>query len=72
MNLLTPNYNKLREKIEGRNVFFNASNIFGYHMTHACYTLGTIVEAYEKLREILNLAETHIWRGTTPTKKWVK
>ena len=72
MNLLTPNYLKLYEKMKGRKVFFNASNIFGYHMTHACYTFDEIINAYEKLREVLDSAETHIWRGTTPFKKWVK
>ena len=72
MNLIEPDYSKLLNKVRGRNVFFDASNIFGYHMSHAYHTLYDLIESYERLREILSYAETCWFRGTRPTKQRVK
>jgi len=70
MNLIEPDYSKLLNTIRGRNVFFDASNIFSYHMSHAYYTLFDLVESYERLHEILSYAETCWFQGTKPTKQW--
>jgi predicted NAD/FAD-binding protein len=70
MNLIEPDYSKLVNKIRGRNVFFDASNIFSYHMSHAYHTLYDLVESYERLHEILSYAETCWFQGTRPTKQW--
>ena len=32
MDLINPDYKKLKNKIEGKRVFFNTSNIFSYHI----------------------------------------
>jgi hypothetical protein len=70
MNLIEPDYSKLLNTIRGRNVFFDTSNIFSYHISHARYTLAELVESYERLHEILSYTETCWFQGTKPTKQW--
>lgn len=69
MDLISPDYDKLLKKIEGKNVFFDATNIFGYHMSHAYYTLGELVSSYKKLQGVLGQANKTFFRGTSPTKQ---
>ena len=70
MNIIEPDYTKLLNKIRGRNVFFDTSNIFSYHMSHAYYTLADLTDSYERLHEILGYAEKCWFQGTKPTKQW--
>ena len=56
MDLISPDYDKLLKKIKGKNVFFDATNIFGYHMSHAYYTFGELVSSYKKLQGVLGQA----------------
>ena len=70
MDLITPDYNKLSEKVKGKIVLFDASNIFSYHMSHARYTLSELVWSYEALHEILGYANKCWFQGTKPTKQW--
>ena len=71
MNIINPDYNKLSEKVKGKNVFFDTSNIFGYHMSHAYNTLDELVDSYNKLHEILNESANICWfQGTRSTKQW--
>ena len=69
MDLITPDYNMILKKIKGKNVYFDASNIFSYHMSHAYYTLDELVSSYKKLQDILGLANKAYFRGTSPTKQ---
>ena len=76
MNIINPDYNKLSEKVKGKNVFFDTSNIFSYHMSHACYTLEELVNSYNKLHQVLiESANMCYFQGTNPTKqnirKWI-
>ena len=70
MNLIEPDYNKLLKKIKGKRVYFNASNIFSYHVSHAMYTLDELIVSYNKLHEILSTSESYYFRGSTPSKRW--
>ena len=70
MNIIEPDYTRLLNKIRGRNVFFDTSNIFSYHMSHAYYTLADLTDSYERLHEILGYAEKCRFQGTKPTKQW--
>jgi len=70
MNLIEPNYTTLLNQIRGRDVFFDASNIFSYHMSHAHYTIAQLIESYERLHEILGYANSCWFQGTKPTKQW--
>ena len=70
MNLIKPDYDKLLEKVEGKKVYFNASNIFSYHMSHAVYTLDELISSYDKLHHILSRAKSYYFRGTNPNKRW--
>ena len=70
MNLIEPDYNKLLKKVKGKRVYFNASNIFSYHVSHAMYTLDELIVSYNKLHEILSTAELYYFRGSTPSKRW--
>ena len=75
MDLISPNYNRISEKIKGKTVFFDATNIFAYHMSHAYYTLDELVNAYNNLLDVLKHADGAYLRGSTPTKqrydRWV-
>jgi len=72
MDLITPNYDKIRESVAGKRVLFNASNIFSYHISHAYYTLDQLVNSYYKLIETLSYADECWFQGTKPTKQWVR
>lgn len=63
-------YKSLVEKIKGKNVFFDVSNIFGYHMSHAGYTLDQLSESLEDLKKLLDThAKSYFIKGTTPFKQ---
>ena len=68
MDLISPDYDKLLEKIKGKTVFFDATNIFSYHLSHAYYTLDELVSSYKKLHGVLKLSNKTYFRGTKPTK----
>tara|TARA_B100001250_G_scaffold411103_1_gene438974 strand:+ start:993 stop:2309 length:1317 start_codon:yes stop_codon:yes gene_type:complete len=70
MNIIEPDYTRLLNKIRGRNVFFDTSNIFSYHMSHAYFTVADLTDSYERLHEILGYAEKCWFQGTKPTKQW--
>ena len=73
MDIINPDYNKLSEKVKGKNVFFDTSNIFGYHMSHAYNTLDELVNSYNKLHETLIESSNMCWfQGTKPTKQMVR
>ena len=71
MDLILPDYDKLLEKIKGKTVFFDATNIFSYHLSHAYYTLDELVSSYKKLHGVLKLSNKTYFRGTKPTKQRV-
>ena len=70
MNLIEFDPTRLLNVVRGRVVFFDASNIFSYHMSHARYTLSELIWAYEALHEILGYADKCWFQGTKPTKQW--
>jgi hypothetical protein len=70
MDIIEPDYSRLLNVIRRKNIFFDTSNIFGYHMSHAYYTLEELILSYERLHEILGYAETCWFQGTKPTKQW--
>ena len=70
MNIIEPDYTRLLNKIRGRNVFFDTSNIFSYHMSHAYFTVADLTDSYKRLHEILGYAEKCWFQGTKPTKQW--
>ncbi len=73
MDVINPDYNKLSEKVKGKNVFFDTSNIFGYHMSHAYNTLDKLVISYNKLHKTLIESSNMCWfQGTKPTKQMVR
>ena len=72
MDLISPDYDRLLKKIKGKNIFFDASNIFSYHMSHANYTLDELVSSYNKLKEVLAQTNKCWFQGTKPTKQWEK
>jgi hypothetical protein len=75
MDLISPDYDKLLKKIQGKTVFFDATNIFCYHMSHAYYTLDELVNSYNKLIDVLKQADRTYFRGSPPTKgrlyRWI-
>ena len=72
MDLISPDYDRLLKKIKGKNVFFDATNIFGYHMSHAYHTLDELVSSYKKLQEVLSLSNKLYFRGSRPTKQKIQ
>ena len=70
MDLIVPDYKWLKDTVRNRKVFFNASNIYGYHMTHAVYTLDELMESWKRLNYELLYSRNFYLRGTGPTKKW--
>lgn len=72
MNLIKPDYNKIIEKVKGKKVFFRASNIFSYHMSHAYYTLDELFNSYFSLVNALQYADGCWFTGTIPTKQRVE
>jgi len=75
MDLISPDYDKISKKIKGKTVFFDATNIFSYHMSHAYYTLDELVNSHSKLVDVLKHADGAYLRGHLPTKqrydKWI-
>ena len=69
MDLVCPDSRKLKQRIKGKNVFFNASNAFSYHITHSRYTLDTLVQSFNKLHEVLSTSKHYVFKGTRPTKQ---
>ena len=70
MDLMTYDYNKLIPIIKDKIVYFNASNIFGYHIVHAYYSIEEIRQKYKELRLILKKhCKQHHYRGTNPVKR---
>jgi len=62
-------YTDLVDKIKGKRVFFDVSNIFGYHVSHACYTLDQLVNSFNTLENLLKTHTEHYYlRGTRPWK----
>jgi len=71
MDVINPDYNKISEKVKGKNVFFDTSNIFSYHMSHAYYTLEELINSFNKLHQTLIDSTNICWfQGTRPTKQW--
>jgi len=68
------NDKKLINKIKGKRVFFDTSNIFGYHVSHMCYTFKELVDRFEYFIDMLEThAEYYHLKGTRPAKdKYVK
>ena len=69
MDLISPDYNRISEKIKGKTIFFDSTNIFSYHMSHAYYTLDELVDSYNNLLDVLKHADGAFLRGWTPTKQ---
>jgi hypothetical protein len=69
MDLISPDYDRISEKIKGKTVFFDSTNIFSYHMSHAYYTLDELVNSYNKLIDVLKHADGAYLRGHRPTKQ---
>ena len=72
MDLISPDYDRLLKKIKGKNVYFDATNIFSYHMSHAYHTLDELVSSYKKLQEVLSLSNKLYFRGSRPTKQKIQ
>ena len=69
MDVISPDYDRLLKKIQGKTVFFDVTNIFGYHMSHAYYTLDELVNSYQKLGDVLKKADGAYLRGHRTTKQ---
>lgn len=69
LNLIKPDYDEIIEKVKGKIVFFRASNIFSYHMSHAYYTLDELFDSYYALINALQHADGCWFTGATPTKQ---
>ena len=67
------NYNDLVKKIKGKHVFFDVSNIFSYHVSHAGYTLQELVDALEDFKQLLKRHTTSFYiKGTAPAKQEIQ
>jgi len=63
-------YTDLVNKIKNRNVFFDVSNIFSYHVSHAGYTLQELVDTLEELKQLLKkYSKSFYLKGTAPGKQ---
>jgi hypothetical protein len=73
MDIIKPDYEKLIECIKNKKVFFDISNIYGYHVSHACYTLDELIDSFNKLIDTLEThTEYYYLKGSNPLKKGVK
>jgi hypothetical protein len=71
-DLMTFNYDDFKHLFKNKHVFFNASNIFGYHNNHIHYTLDHVINKYEELLECLKThSKSFHFRGTNPGKEKV-
>ena len=63
-------YGALVEKIKGKNVFFDVSNIFSYHVSHAGYMLEELVNVLKEFEQLLaTYTKSFYLKGTQPTKQ---
>ena len=70
IDIIQPDYKRIIEKVRGKKVFFDLSNIFSYHVSHACYTLEELVDSLEYLTNILSEnTEYFFMKGKRPTKQ---
>ena len=69
MDLLEMDYNILSEKVKGKNVFVNTSNIFSYHKVLVKYPLHIIWNSYNNFFKALDTANFWYCIGTNPLKK---
>ena len=72
MDLLEMDYNILSEKVKGKNVFVNTSNIFSYHKVLVKYPLHIIWNSYNNFFKALDTANFWYCIGTNPLKKAVQ
>lgn len=73
MDIIKPDYEKLIERIKNKKVFFDISNIYGYHISHACYTLNELIDSFNKLIDTLEThTEYYYLKGSNPLKKNVR
>lgn len=70
MDLINADYDRIKEVVKDKVVFFDTSNIFSYHVCHAYNTLDKLVNSYYKLHETLSCAKQCWFQGTKPTKQW--
>ena len=68
MDIINPDWDKLESLIEGKRVFFNTSNIFSYHVSHATYTIEELYSSFYRLLKTLYKAEHFYFAGTRPSK----
>ena len=63
-------YTDLVNKIKNRNVFFDVSNIFSYHVSHAGYTLQELVDTLQEFKQLLKkYSKSFYLKGTAPGKQ---
>ena len=61
------------KRIKGKRVFMDISNIYGYHISHACYSLSYLEESFKKLVDTLKSnTEYYHLRGTDLSKRGIK
>ena len=64
------NYNRIINKIKGKRVFFDLSNIYGYHISHATFTLDKLVDSLNYLINLLRQNSKYCFiKGKRPTKQ---
>lgn len=70
MDLINMNYNRLLKKVKQKRVFFDFSNIFGYHVSHAIYTLDYLIRTYDHIESFLKEHTEHYYiQGKRPGKQ---
>ena len=73
MDIIKPDYEKLIKHIKNKKVFFDISNIYGYHVSHACYTLDELIDSFNRLIDTLETyTEYYYLKGSNPLKKGVR
>ena len=61
------------KRIKGKRVFMDISNIYGYHISHACYSLSYLEESFDKLVDTLKSnTEYYHLRGKDLVKRGIK
>ena len=61
------------KRIKGKRVFMDISNIYGYHISHACYSLSYLEESFNKLVDTLKSnTEYYHLRGKDLVKRGIK
>ena len=60
-------------KIKGKRVFMDVSNIYGYHTSHACYSLLELKESFDNMVDTLEKhTEYYHLRGKDLFKRGIK